>query len=610
MEFDRHTIVVLAKSGQVLEAAKLCKAYCDEYEDAIDAWFVLGQLNGRMREYEISISCFQHVLKLDSRCAEAYFNLGKIYFLESRYDDAVESFRQALKLRPEFTEAYSSLANVLLEFQQLEEAISLFVQALHFAPDFENPYCYFISPLEQKSNSSPYDTYRAYIYSCLGRAQRKLGCHEEACECYRRALEIKPDYTDAHSNLLFLLGYHVLCSPEEMLEESRNWDKRQGKIAKSQVFSHASDRASSKRLRIGYVSPDMRHHAVGHFVEPILAEHDRSQVEVFCYAEVKHPDNVTERFQIYADHWRATVGMPDRRVAELIYEDRIDILVDLAGHTANNRLKAFIYKPAPIQVTYLGYFATTGLSAMDYWITDEVLHPPDTTELAVESFFRLSRCCLAYQPSPDAPEVVSRDAGDIVFGSFNQFSKISPSTIALWSKVLHAVPKSRMLIKTMLFADSKVRSIVQKQFDDHGVSSDRLILLPGVRSQREHLSTYGYVDIALDTIPRTGGSTTTESLWMGVPVVTLAGERFIERLSASMLSAVGLEELIATSPQDYVDKAVALAGDVARRRALRATQRERMAASPLCDGRGLAQALETAYRGMWRAWLSGAGHGG
>jgi predicted O-linked N-acetylglucosamine transferase (SPINDLY family) len=293
--------------------------------------------------------------------------------------------------------------------------------------------------------------------------------------------------------------------------------------------------------------------------------------------------------------------MSDAQLAQRIYDDGIDVLIDLAGHTGKNRLRAFTFKPAPIQCSYLGYFTTTGLAAMDYWLSDEVLTPADTVEQSSETIYRLPRSCLVYQAPEVAPAVVERPAGGpVTFGSFNDLSKVSAAAVACWSEILRRVPGSRLLIKARQLAGEEERNVWQARFEAQGVEAERLILRSRTESQREHLAMYGEVDIALDAIPRTGGATTAEALWMGVPVISLAGERFIERLSATMLGAVGLDGLVAATTAEYVEKAVVLAADAERLRELRQGLRARMQDSPLCDARGLAQALEAAYQAMWQ----------
>ncbi len=302
-----------------------------------------------------------------------------------------------------------------------------------------------------------------------------------------------------------------------------------------------------------------------------------------------------------ADEWCSTIGMSDKEVAQKIYDDKIDILIDLAGHTAKNRLTIFTYKPAPVQVTYLGYCNTSGLKSMDYWITDTILHPEDTVELAVEKIIRLQRCWTCYQPPTDAPEIIPATHADnnITFGSFNNLSKLSNEVIGCWSQLIKEVSDSRLVLKARQLADPFIQERILAKFAQHGINSNRLILLPNTPS---YMADYNKIDIALDTFPRTGGVTTADALWMGVPVITMAGQRYIERQGASILNAIGLDELITTTPEEYITRAVTLAKDYTLRVELKTSLRERMTNSPLCDGRDLALALENTYRKTWHIW--------
>ena len=608
----------------------------------------IGNLLRHQEQYQEAIKAYRQALEIKPEVALTWNNLGLAQQKLGQLAAAEESFRQAVHCNPDHAGIYSNYGNVLCDDNRAAEAIELYRKALEIDPDFaeawnnmgmalwsqgenETAIEYYQKALQLDTRSLAAYNNLGNAYNALGQYKKALsyyqqvlaldpdnaetlnnignsyneqGQHETAYQYFRRVLEIKPQFKAAHSNLLFLLSYNVLRTPVEMLEAHREWDRIHGSVGRKHAYTHPTTGDPGKRLRIGYVSPDFRLHAVSFFIEPILRNHHRQQVEVFCYAEISRPDNVTTHLQAQADHWRSTIGLTDEALAQQIHEDGIDILVDLAGHTAGNRLGAFSYKPAPVQASYLGYFTTTGLATMDYWISDEVLTPKDTVELSTETIYRLPRCCLSYQPPAEAPAVVMPQNDRVTFGSFNHLSKISPATIALWSAVLHAVPTAQLLLKSKQLNDTAVQDKTRARFAEHGISAERLILLPMTPTVEEHLGIYGRVDIALDTIPRTGGSTTTEALWMGVPVITLAGERFIERLSATMLSAIGLEALITRSREDFVACAAALAHDHERRTSLRADLRQRMAHSPLCDAADLCRILENAYRSMWRHHLS------
>jgi predicted O-linked N-acetylglucosamine transferase (SPINDLY family) len=290
----------------------------------------------------------------------------------------------------------------------------------------------------------------------------------------------------------------------------------------------------------------------------------------------------------------------------MIRDDRIDVLVDLAGHTANNRLGAFAFKPAPIQATYLGYFGSTGLETMDYWITDDVLHPHDTPELSTEELWRLSRCWACYKPPAEAPEVSPPPNNDerVMFGSFHKLNKVTPETVEAWSAILREAPQTRLMIMDKRLGDDNVRTLLLKRFAAHGIAPERL-MLRGALPMQQYLAAYAEVDLALDAFPRTGATTTAQSLWMGVPVLSLAGRSYVARVSATKLAAVGLHDFITDSRDAFVRKALWLVANPGYRAEVRGNLRERMRRSPLCDAKGLARTMESAYCEMWNRYLSG-----
>ena len=518
---------------------------------------------------------WEKATKNDPSCFEAWNNLGYAYSELDQHEPAIRAFRRALELRPNDAQLYNALGECLQEMERNAAAIDAYRQALRCNPRYGE------------------------AHSNLGRALEKVGSLHEGIWHYRQASQLEPHSPKVHSNLLYALSYNVLLDPPAMLAAHQEWDQRFGGPQKARTFSHHPDPDPDRTLRIAYLSPDFRQHAVSFFFEPLLQHHDPQQVEVFCYAEVKRPDHVTQRLQRLAHHWRSSVGLSDLQLAQRIHDDRIDILVDLAGHTAGNRLGACAYKPAPIQATYLGYCTTTGLAAMDYWITDHVLHPQDTVERAVETIYRLPRCWVAYK-APAAPPIQERAAEPVVFGTLNQFSKMTPQVVETWARILRLTPCSMLLLKNRCLADPQIRSRVQDMFAKHGISPQRLILYP---ASRNYLLTYGEIDIALDTFPRTGGATTADALWMGVPVVTLVGQRFIERQGLSLLQALGLDHFAAYSIEEYIEISVRLARDQDLRNRLRRELRQRMARSPLCNPRELAQHLERAFRKMWHNYL-------
>jgi predicted O-linked N-acetylglucosamine transferase (SPINDLY family) len=370
-------------------------------------------------------------------------------------------------------------------------------------------------------------------------------------------------------------------------------------------FTTPRDRADpDRRLRIGYVSRDFRLHSVAYFIEPVIAHHDRAGYGIYCYYLAADHDDTTQRLSQSADVWREAHGASVDEIAARIYADEIDILVDLGGHTKLNRLGVFSRKPAPVQATWLGYPDTTGLASIDYRITDTVADPPGLTdEIHTERLLRLEPPFVCYQPPHESPAVDLREtAGDVVFGSFNMLIKLNGPLIDMWAQILKAVPDSRLLIKSGLLEHDEAVWRVHERFEKAGIARSRVELRALTQHRMDHLAAYGEVDVALDTFPYNGATTTCEALWMGVPVVTLAGESHMSRVGASLLTAVGLSNLISASTAEYVQTAVALGRDPALRRALRAGMRDRLAASALLDHAGFTRKLEGALRRAWRAW--------
>jgi len=605
------------RAGRYAEAAATYETILARQPEHIGALHFLARAIYLQGDTEAALQYLDRALQISPENPYLYNSRGILLNSLKKRAEALLAFEQAAQRKVDYFEPRYNLALVACELGRFAVGIQHFQEAMALKPGGVGRYCQFGEMLCRRQQFEQAATcFRAAIdidrqcsgaYNGLALALRSMGSLDEAAVCYRQALKLKPDYAVAHSALLSMLAYHVMCSPEALLREHRAWDRIHGGREKALSFVHQRPTEEKKRLRIGYVSPDFYRHAVSQFIRPVLENHDREQVEVYCYAEVHHPDEVTTCLQQQADVWRSTVGLSDEQVAQMIHADGIDVLVDLAGHSHadRTRLKALTWKPAPVQAAYLGYFATTGLAAMDYWISDTVTHPEDTVEQAVETIYRLPRCCVSYQPPREAPAVVARQDSDcLTFGCFNNITKVGDEAIICWSRILQAVPDARLVLKAGQFADPAVRRSTLERFAHCGVAPERLQLWSYTTSLAAHFALYGEIDIALDTLPRTGVTTTADALWMGVPVVTLAGGRFIERLGASLLTAIGLEALIAFNQEDYIAIAVALAQDPARRRQLRANLRERLAASPLCDGRDLTRHLEAAYRRMWRQWWS------
>jgi predicted O-linked N-acetylglucosamine transferase (SPINDLY family) len=449
----------------------------------------------------------------------------------------------------------------------------------------------------------------ADAYNNMAVAHKDRGEIPEAIDAHRKALAHNPNYHSAHSNLLLAMHYDCDCENHSIFSESQNWWRQHGAPVAGRNI-HCNHPDPGRRLNVGYVSSDFRQHSVSYFFLPLLACHDRKNVNVFCYSGVGYPDRMTEKIKNLADHWRSFVGMSPEAVAEQIETDGIDILVDLSGHTAGHRLLAFARKPAPIQVTWLGYPNSTGMPVMDYRLSDAIADPPgDSDCYHSETVIRLTNGFLCYLPpeiTPQVNDLPARRTGRITFGSFNTLPKVNSYVIAAWSEILMKVAGSRLFLKCKQLADKSIRLSFLDKFSQQGIASDRITLLPQTPTTQEHLALYNDIDIGLDPFPYNGTTTTCEALWMGVPVVTLKGERHSSRVGASILTRLELEELIAESPQAYVDKTVALSADLPRLGSLRNEMRHRMTHSSLCDANAFAEQIETSYRVMWHKWCEQA----
>jgi protein O-GlcNAc transferase len=537
------------------------------------------QSKGQLDE---AITYYQKALALDPHFSFACHNLGNVLLQKGFPDDAIACFQNSIRLDPHYAKAYNSMGMALQDKGRLDEAIADYQKALQLSPNL------------------------AEALNNLGRAFQARGMFEEAELHYRRAIRMKPDDLVPYQNLLFLMLYDSRYDQQAIVSEHRTFAELYEKPLQSGIPHHINEKTLNRRLKIGYVSPDFRRHSVAYFIEPVLTGHNREHFEICCYSPVSGGDDVTDRLREYADQWRSIAGMSDEKAAELIREDGIDILVDLAGHTANNRILVFARKPAPVQVSWIGYPATTGLSAMDYKIVDGYTDPWGMTEqFYTEKLIRMPESFLCYLPdreSPEAGDLPFFSSGHITFGSFNNFAKVSPEVIELWTKILKTIPASRFIMKTRSFSDRSTREYAMEKFVHRGISIERLDFLPPEPSTREHLSLYNRIDIGLDTFPYNGTTTTCEALWMGVPVITLAGNTHASRVGMSLLTTIGLSELIAKTVEEYAAIALNLAGDVKRLRALRENLRTMMERSPMTDSGRFVGNLESRYQMIWKDW--------
>ncbi len=608
----------LAMQGRMDEAATMYREAAELKPDYLDAWRNLGNACMALRRCADAATAFDKARELApgdvatmeahaealgvlGRYAEAnalaaralekqpenpglYETAGDILRRQGDFAAAVRSYERGLALQPRSMRARNNLSAALIDLGRFAEAETTLQRALDMDPP------------------------RAAVRANLGLLHRQRGEIDEALRRYREAVEMEPGGETIWSAYLTSLHYAQGVDPSALLAEHRRWAARLERTALPEVREYRNPPDPERRLRIGYVSPDWRQHSVAYFLEPLLRHHDHAQVEIFGYSCACRCDAVTDRLRGCCDYWRELGVMADADAVAAIREDGIDLLVDLAGHTQNNRLKIFARKPAPVQLAWLGYPGTTGLAAIDYRITDAWADPPGTTEsFHSETLCRLSGGFLCYRPPASLPEVArppctARSA--VTFGSFNAWPKVSQSCLRTWAKLLARVSGSRLLLKNKSLRDHDMHERVRERFARLGGDPARLDLLAYSPTQGEHLEAYARIDIALDTFPYCGTTTTCEALWMGCPVVTLTGRTHVQRVGASLLQQIGRTEWIAETETTYLEIATELAGDRERLAAVRQGLRTVLRASPLLDGKRLAREMEDAYRHAWRAWCA------
>ncbi|HEY8023051.1 MAG TPA: tetratricopeptide repeat protein [Burkholderiaceae bacterium] len=589
ISLDPQFAFALNSLGNLLQSQHHCEEAEALYRQALAARPEYAEAHNNrgvaLRElarYDEAIASFERAIACKANFVEAYSNLGSALLDAGRVDDAIASCRKAVQLNTDFAEAHSNLGHVLHVGRRYDEALACFLRALEINPNF------------------------ADAHSNLGALQRDMGKLEAALESCRRALQLKPGFIDAHSNLLFSSNYLATQEPAALLADARRFGAAAAQGA--HPFTSWPNLPDAKRtLRLGMVSGDLYNHPVGFFLDQTiaaLAEECGGRLDIFAYSNRVESDALTERIKSHCAAWRNVVGMSDRKLAQQIREDGIDILLDLSGHTSNNRLAMFAWKAAPIQASWLGYFATTGLDAIDYLIADPWTLPPSEEKFFTEKIWRLPETRLCFSAPDIALDVAPLPAhgnGSITFGCFNNLSKINDAVVALWCDILDAIPDSRLFLKNMQFGEPGARQAAAERFAARGIDAARLIL-EGPSSREQYLRSYDRIDIALDPFPYTGGTTTAEALWMGVPVLSLAGQRFLSRQGAGLLANAGLPGWVAKNTVQYIALAVSHAADIEQLSALRKNLRGRVLASPIFDAGRFAIHFETMLRNMWRSW--------
>jgi protein O-GlcNAc transferase len=580
----------------------------------------LGNVLQEQNKLEEAVACFRRALALQPADAVLLLNLGNGLMELEKLDEATNCFENALALKPDFPEAHAQSGACLARKGNPVEAAARFLKAIELKPDFPEAFneLGLLFSNDTKGvlahlgkSEQAIVCYRhaltlkpdlASAHSNLGLSLQAQGKTEEAIACYRNALACEPDFAAGYNNLLYAMLNSQAYTPEEVFTEHLRFAERFETPHKASWPAHANPRDKDKRLKVGYVSGDFRNHSIAFFFEPVLLGHDKSQVEVFCYHNHHQHDDVSSRLAALADHWIACKGMADEALAARIRADGIDILVDLSGHTAYNRLLTFARKPAPVQITWMGYPNSTGLSAIDYRLTDAAMDPPGLTErYNSETLLRLPTSC-QFNPSPIRPPINALPAltqGVFTFACLNHLTKISEQAMALWAQILQALPDARLMLGGV--NDQASRQKLIDTFARYGIAEDRLALHPKM-SLDAFLALHHQIDLALDPFPFNGGTTSFHALSMGVPVVTLAGDTPVTRSGASIMANVGLPEFVATSPEEYVRLAIGFAGDVPR---LDRIRQSLGAGNPALYEPGtnpFARHLEQAFRQVWTTW--------
>jgi protein O-GlcNAc transferase len=570
------------QAGHSKQAAQLISRAVKAQPENIEAHFNLGIINLDQGLPEYAVKAFEAALAIDPTNFSCLVNLGNALIAANRFEDAAEQSNRALEIDNNNVEALSNLGQALSKMGQLTKAMNALRRAVLCRPN------------------------DARLLNNLGNIEQTLGLLEHANQTFEQALTIDPKCKLAERNILINTLNLPHQSAGSLFEVHESYGEKYNRKNTAADKFAARDKDINRKLRVGYLSSDFHAHPVGYNVIPLISNHDHSEVEIFIYSECDISDEVSNQFRYHADHWYKTTDQSDAQVAKKIIDDEIDILVSLAGRFNLNRPTVTTFRAAPIQISYHDC-ATSGLAEMDYWLTDTSLHPANSPELFTEELYRLPTF-YQFAPPVDFPNVseLPVDMNDfLTFGSFNKPEKINDHVIALWADVLASVPHSKLYLKYLdYFSDPALIHQWQNKFSHFGITEDRLIFNGNIENRENHLELYQHIDIALDPFPFNGATTTFEALSMGVPVITLEGKHFVDRVAGSLLAAIGLNEMIASSHKDYICAARTLAGNIEELRDLRQNLRPRLIKSPLCQAVPYAKSIEIAYREMWRRWCS------
>jgi protein O-GlcNAc transferase len=595
-----HHAVEHARAGQTQDAMDRLREALAQEETSVEANWMLGTLLGTAGQVADALRYLERSWELAPQNAQVAYQLGAFYSFAGQFGRSVQMYQKAVELAPTWHTALNGLAAAMYSAGEYEQADGLYRRSLEANPD--------------------------QVETSLGLAGLLIvaGKPQEAVEIFRGLARLNPGNADVLGKLASALNYAAGADPMEVFQAHLRWG--QGVMLAPGVEQPplSNTREPDRKLRVGLLSPDLYDHSVAYFLLSYLRHRDRAGAEITGFNLTPKSDWMTAELRAGCDHWREMAGLPERAIADEIRAAGIDILIELAGHTSGSSLLVLRSRAAPVQATYIGYPNTTGLPTVDYRIVDAVTDPPGAEPFHTEKLVRLDGCFLCYTPPPFAPEpgpppclgeVAARagagwnpgwfgDAEPVTFGSFNSIRKLSPPTIEAWCRTLRAVPGSRLALKTRGLAVAYAQRNLMQQFQAQGIGPDRVAMMDMVPNKLDHFNLYRRIDIALDTFPYNGTTTTCEALWMGVPVLAVRGDRHAGRVGASLLTAAGLSDLVASSPDDLVDRAAALASDRQRLADLRATMRERLQRSALCDGPSYARRLDQALRQMWRQWCA------
>jgi len=570
----------LFMNGQIGEARQACEIAVSIFPGEPRWMHLRGLIAAKLGKKREALSLIKQSVDLRPEVADFHANFGMILAECGRLPESIRSLRRAVQLNPNLPTAWRNLGLAFRRAGRADEALHAFYETARLAPD---------------------DLLNWQDIIVANLVTGEVG---SAMASVRKLMEAKPSDARLQSELILSMHYLDTIEPSEILDQSREWAERFARpLYPSSSQPHCNDPSPDRRLRIGYISGDFREHPIGRLVAPILAAHDPEQFEIICYSDVTKPDEMTAKIWPSARAWHEVHPLSDEALARRIRDDQIDILVDLTGHMQMQRLLVFARKPAPIQISYLGYPNTTAFPTIDCRITDS-LHDPtsDADALYTERLIRLPRCCWCYQPIDPislAAPITPVPEGPPVFGCMNRMAKVTPRCLELWAQILSAVPDSRL----RLLVDRAFSTAVAARFSRYGIDPSRLeMVYRGKRSS--YLASFGGIWVHLDTFPYNGHTTTCDALWMGVPTVSMAGATHVQRAGYSVLSAVGLSNLVANSPEQYLQIATYLANDRSRLTDLRQSLRSRLQASPLGDAAGLAREIEKVFRAEWHRWCA------